>query len=101
MLQPKQLALYSEQCSDGAVQRPVSTLKPHEQLALAQLSALPDDFTIEAAEAVISLSAFPKAPWALDVLQALRDTSLVHTREVGGEMRFSIHTAIRAHAVRR
>jgi hypothetical protein len=32
-LQPNQLALYSEQCDPGATQAPVSTLKPHEQLA--------------------------------------------------------------------
>lgn len=32
-LQPNQLALYSEQCAPGAVQAPVSTLKPHEHLA--------------------------------------------------------------------
>ncbi len=32
-LQPNQLALYSEQCDAGAVQQPVATSKPHEQLA--------------------------------------------------------------------
>ena len=32
-LQPNQLQLYSEQCEPGATQAPVSTLKPHEQLA--------------------------------------------------------------------
>lgn len=32
-LQPKQLALYSEHCSDGTKRTPVSTVKPHERLA--------------------------------------------------------------------
>lgn len=32
-LLPNQLSLYSEQCDPGAAQAPVSTLKPHEQLA--------------------------------------------------------------------
>lgn len=32
-LQPNQLALYSEQCAAGAVQRPVATTMPHEELA--------------------------------------------------------------------
>jgi hypothetical protein len=32
-LQPNQLAIYSEQCGEGIAQAPVSTLKPHEQLA--------------------------------------------------------------------
>jgi len=32
-LQPNQLALYSEQCAPGAVQKPVSTILPHQRLA--------------------------------------------------------------------
>lgn len=32
-LQPNQLALYSTECTAGAVQRPVSTLLPHQRLA--------------------------------------------------------------------
>jgi hypothetical protein len=39
-LQPNQLALYSEQCGEGAVQAPVSTLKPHEHLAQTVVTLL-------------------------------------------------------------
>lgn len=39
-LQPNQLALYSEQCGEGAAQTPVSTLKPHEALAQTVVTAL-------------------------------------------------------------
>src|SRR5690606_3072024 len=47
-----------------------------EQEALAQCSALPDGFSLEQAEAAIRLED-PDAPWALDVLQALTDKSLI------------------------
>lgn len=39
-LQPNQLALYSEQCAAGAERKPVSTIKPHEQLAQTIVSLL-------------------------------------------------------------
>jgi hypothetical protein len=39
-LQPNQLALYSEQCAAGAERKPVSTVKPHEQLAQTIVSLL-------------------------------------------------------------
>ncbi len=40
-LQPNQLALYSEQCAAGAERKPVSTTKPHVQLAETIKSLLP------------------------------------------------------------
>jgi hypothetical protein len=40
-LQPNQLSLYSEQCAPGAERKPVSTLKPHEELARAIVALLP------------------------------------------------------------
>jgi hypothetical protein len=40
-LQPNQLALYSEQCAAGAERQPVSTTKPHVQLAETIKSLLP------------------------------------------------------------
>jgi serine/threonine protein kinase len=46
-------------------------LSPHETVAFAQLVALTSPFTIEDAEAALDLWAFPDAPWALDVVQAL------------------------------
>jgi hypothetical protein len=39
-LQPNQLALYTEQCAAGAERTPVSTSKPHEQLAEALVALL-------------------------------------------------------------
>ena len=39
-LQPNQLALYSEHCAAGAVQQPVATTKPHEQVAQTVVALL-------------------------------------------------------------
>ena len=39
-LHPNQLALYSEQCAAGAVQQPVSTTRPHEQIAQTVVALL-------------------------------------------------------------
>jgi predicted ATPase/class 3 adenylate cyclase/Tfp pilus assembly protein PilF len=52
-------------------------LAPFEQAALAQCSVFEGGFTMQAAEAVLSLSAWPDAPRAMDVVQALVDKSLL------------------------
>jgi serine/threonine protein kinase/predicted ATPase/Tfp pilus assembly protein PilF len=88
----------------GAIDWSWELLQGHEQLALAQLSVFRGGFTIEAAEAVIDLSSFPSAPWALDVVQALRDKSLVRTWEAAklpGELRFGFFESIREYATER
>ena len=54
-------------------------LAPWEQAALAQCSVFEGGFTLEAAEAVIALGAWPEAPPALDVVNALVDKSLLRT----------------------
>src|SRR5204862_6552508 len=50
-----------------------------EQAAFAQCSIFDGGFTLEAAEAVLDLSAWPEAPPAMDVVQALSDKSLLRT----------------------
>jgi len=54
-------------------------LAPWEQAALAQCSIFEGGFTLEAAEAVLDLCAWPQAPAAMDVVQALSDKSLLRT----------------------
>ncbi len=66
------------------------TLEPHETLALTQLATLPSPFTLEAAEAALDLSSFPRAPWALDVLQALKDKGALRSHDDAGTLRFEI-----------
>ena len=48
-----------------------------EQAALAQCSVFDGGFTMEAAESVLDLSAWPAAPPVLDVVQSLVDKSLL------------------------
>jgi hypothetical protein len=97
----EQLPGYPDRVLHGAIDWTWELLQRHEQLALAQLSVFSGAFTLEAAEAVIQLASFPKAPWALDVLQALRDKALVRTSEVGGELRFELPGIIRAYALQK
>jgi len=54
-------------------------LAPWEQAAFAQCSTFDGGFTLEAAEAVLDLRAWPDSPLAMDVVQALCDKSLLRT----------------------
>lgn len=74
-------------------------LEPWEQTALAQSSVFRGGFTAEAAEAVLDVSAWPTAPWALDVLESLEDKSLLRSVEApSGEVRFVHYESIREFA---
>lgn len=61
----------------GAIDWSWDLLSEVERVAFAQLAAFEGGFSIEAAEEVIDLSAFAEAPFALDVVQALKDKSLL------------------------
>jgi predicted ATPase len=75
-------------------------LEPWEQAGLAQSSVFRGGFTAEAAEAVLDLSAWPDAPWLLDVVEALEDKSLLRSVEAeSGEMRFVHFESIREFAL--
>ena len=69
-----------------------------ERSALAQLSVFEGGFTLEAAEAVIDLTAFDAAPWAVDVLQSLLQKSLV--RQVS-DRRFELLRSVQDYASHR
>jgi predicted ATPase/serine/threonine protein kinase/tetratricopeptide (TPR) repeat protein len=71
-----------------------------EQAALSQLSVFRDGFFLESAEAVLDLSAYPSAPWVLDVVSTLLDKSLLRSREVRGQPRFSMYLSVRDYAER-
>ena len=58
-------------------------LQPAERAALAQLSVFEGGFTLEAAEAVLDLSALEEGPWTTDLLQSLVDKSFVRQRVDG------------------
>ena len=74
-------------------------LEPWEQAGLAWSSVFRGGFTLEAAEAVLDLSAWPRAPWVLDVVEALEDKSLLRSVPApSGEIRFLHYESIREFA---
>ena len=73
-------------------------LRPWEQSAIAQASVFEGGFTLEAAEAVLSLSDEEEEPSVLDVLQSLSDKSWIHTRVALGNPRFEMYDTIREYA---
>ena len=80
-------------------------LAPWEQAALGQCAVFRGGFSVEAAEAVVDLSAFAGAPPVLDVVQALLEKSLLR-RSVAGEVafegrRFGLFESIRDYAAAR
>jgi predicted ATPase/class 3 adenylate cyclase/Tfp pilus assembly protein PilF len=80
-------------------------LTPWEQAAFAQCSTFEGGFTLDAAEAVLDLSAWPEAPSTMDVVQALADKSLLrtwipaeHSRYAIEEPFFGMYISIRDYA---
>ena len=83
-------------------------LAPWEQAALAQCSVFQGGFTVEAAEQVIDLSAWPDAPLVIDAVQALLDKSLLRQWSAAGAVRqevaepyFGMYFSIHEYAVAR
>ena len=66
---------------EGALDWSWELLEPWERDALAQCSIFRGGFSLEGAEGVIGLGAHEGAPEVLDVLQALRDKSLLRRAE--------------------
>ena len=80
-------------------------LKPWEQSAWAQCAVFESGFTLEAAEGVIDLRAWPDSPWVVDVVQSLVDKSLLRTwvpaRGTGEEVpdaRFGMFVSLQEYA---
>jgi serine/threonine protein kinase/tetratricopeptide (TPR) repeat protein len=79
-------------------------LEPCEQAALQQCAVFRGGFTIEAAEAVIDLTDHPAAPPVLELIQRLRDKSLVYvaaSSEFSSELRLGLYESIREYAAKR
>ncbi len=68
-------------------------LSPWERAALAQCSVFRGGFSLDAAGEVVSLSGFAGAPSILDVIEALRDKSLLRTQRVGDEIRYGLYAS--------
>lgn len=70
-----------------------------EQRALAALSVFEGGFSLEAAEEVLDRPDDPSAPWPADLVQSLRDKSLLAMDDlVGGDLRYRLLESIRAYA---
>lgn len=79
----------------GAIEWGFELLSDVEKQAFLQLCVFRGGFFLEAAEAVVDLSALPDAPLVLDLLQGLREKSLIRATETTYETRYSIYSAIR------
>jgi predicted ATPase len=84
----------------GAIRWSWDLLDVYEQRALARASVFRGGFTLELAEAVLA-DPEPDAPWPLDLVQALRDKSLLRSWEqagLSGEVRFGMYESLQAFA---
>lgn len=85
----------------GAIEWSWNMLQPWEQAALSQCSVFRGGFTIDAVEEVIALDAFDEAPLEIDVVQSLRERSLLRVIELAdsaGDLRFSMYESVRQFA---
>ena len=75
-------------------------LEPHERTALAQLSVFSSSLTLEAAEEVLDLDAYADAPWPMDVVESLRDKSLLrmYRADKGTEDLFGMYQSVGEYA---
>lgn len=77
-------------------------LSEPQQRALAWCSTFSGGFTLDAAEAVLQDT--EAGPWVLDLVEALRDKSLIHAYEPAeqpGDVRFALYESIRDYAAER
>jgi predicted ATPase len=80
-------------------------LQEWEKAAWSQCSVFEGGFTLEAAEHVLDLGAWPEAPWIVDVVQSLVDKNLLRTwmpeaESVGiaTEVRFGMYVSLQEYA---
>jgi predicted ATPase/serine/threonine protein kinase len=86
----------------GAVDWSWELLSDVEKDALMQCAVFRGGFSLEAAEEVLDLSGHDGDPWPLDVVQALKDKSLLRAfdvTELEGETRFSMYESVREYAM--
>jgi predicted ATPase len=86
---------------DGVVRRCCEQLEPWQADALAQLSVFAGGFDLEAAEAVLDLSAYGGLHTAAEALETLARRALLAPSmrpEDGSRVRFSIDRSVRQHA---
>ncbi len=90
-----------QQTLEGAIDWSWDLLKEHERAALCQACAFRGGFFLEQAEEVLDLSGHRGAPLAMDVVQALREQSLLNSVETPAGLRLRMFQSIRAYAERK
>ena len=97
---PQQEVSERQATLSGVIDWSWKLLAPWEQMALAQCSIFAGSFTLEAAEEIIDVSAWPEAPWSLDIFQDLQDKSLIFMeRSPTGDNRFFLFESVRLFAM--
>ncbi len=84
-----------QQTLQGAIEWSYQMLTPWECAAFEQLCVFRGGFYLDAAEAVLDLSAFPDAPPAMDAVQRLRERSFLRAWETPWETRFGMFASMR------
>lgn len=69
-----------------------------ERSTLAQCSVFRGGFTVDAADEIIDLDAIEDAPWPIDVIQSLRQKSLLRSRESIDDVRLDMYASIQEYA---
>lgn len=80
---------------EGAIEWSWALLSDWERSAFSQLCTFHGGFFLEAAEAVLDLCEFVKAPPAVDVVQQLREKSFLRAAETPFGVRYSFYVALR------
>ncbi|MCB9932231.1 MAG: sigma 54-interacting transcriptional regulator [Planctomycetes bacterium] len=94
-LQPRQRSL------QATLDWSYDLLSPVERWALAQLSVFRGGFFLDAAERVLDLSRYPDAPAPIDLVQGLREKSLLRAFDTPYETRFDMYQIVRQYAAER
>lgn len=84
-----------QQTLEGAIDWSWDLLKEHEREALAQTCMFRGGFFLDQAEEVLDLSGFPDAPLPMDVVQSLREQSLLSSVESVQGVRMRMFGSIR------
>ncbi len=94
-LQPRQRSL------QATLDWSYDLLTPVERWAFAQLSVFRGGFFLDAAERILDLSRFPDAPAPVDLVQGLREKSLLRAFDTPYETRFDMYQLVREYAASR
>ena len=89
---------------EGMIDGSVQLLEPWERAAWTQCAVFEGGFTLDAAQSVLDLSAWPEAPWTVDIVRSLVDKSLLRTwapqaaSATTADVRFGMYVSLQEYA---